>query len=93
MPEMNVRYTEIRSGGTKGMASTYFADARIKTASLPNIIMPTQNSEMIAQGLEQKVRLERLNNIAKKKYNILQDSKGIKKIEALEKNTNVKALQ
>ena len=39
------------------------------------------NSEMIAQGIEQKTRLERLNEIAKKQYNILQDSKGIKKLE------------
>ena len=51
------------------------------------------NSEMISQGLEQKVRLERLNNIAKKQYSILQDSKGIKKIEALEKKKNIKTLQ
>lgn len=51
------------------------------------------NSEMISQGLEQKVRLERLNNIAKKQYSILQDSKGIKKIEALEKKSDVKTLQ
>lgn len=45
------------------------------------------NSEMIAHGIEQKVRLERLNAIAKKQYNILQDSKGIKKIEMLDRNT------
>ena len=51
------------------------------------------NSEMITQGLEQKVRLERLNNIAKKQYNILQDSKGIKKIEALEEKNDVKTLE
>ena len=50
------------------------------------------NSEMISQGIEQKVRLEKLNNIAKKQYSILQDSKGIKKIESLEKN-DVKTLQ
>lgn len=42
------------------------------------------NSEMISQGIEQKVRLERLNNIAKKQYSILQDSKGIRKIEMLD---------
>lgn len=42
------------------------------------------NSEMISQGIEQKTRLERLNEIAKKQYNILQDSNGIKKIEALD---------
>ena len=51
------------------------------------------NSEMIAQGLDQKLRLERLNNIAKKQYSILQDSKGIKKIEALEEKSDVKILQ
>ena len=46
------------------------------------------NSEMIAQGIEQKIRLERLNHIAKKQYSILQDSKGIKRLEDLEKNDN-----
>ena len=50
------------------------------------------NSEMIAQGLEQKVRLERLNTIAKKQYSILQDSKGIKKFEMLDDNSNTKLL-
>ena len=50
------------------------------------------NSEMIAQGLEQKLRLERLNNIAKKQYSILQDSTGIKKIEMLDDNSNTKLL-
>ena len=50
------------------------------------------NSEMIAQGIEQKVRLERLNAIAKKQYSILQDSKGIKKIEMLDENDNDKLL-
>ena len=44
------------------------------------------NSEMIVQGIEQKTRLERLNEIAKKQYNILQDSKGIKKLEGLDNN-------
>ena len=48
------------------------------------------NSDMISQGLEQKVRLERLNCIAKKQYHILQDSKGIKKIEELDNNQNQK---
>lgn len=47
---------------------------------------------MIAQGLEQKVRLENLNNIAKKQYSILQDSKGIKKIKALEEKNDIKTL-
>lgn len=50
------------------------------------------NSEMIAEGIEQKIRLERLNNIAKKQYSILHDSKGIKKIETLDDNTNTKLL-
>ena len=48
------------------------------------------NSEMIAQGIEQKTRLERLNEIAKKQYNILQDSKGIKKSEGLDNNYYIK---
>ena len=51
------------------------------------------NSEMISQGIEQKVRLERLNNIAKKQYSILQDSKGIRKIEMLDDNSNTKLLR
>ncbi len=50
------------------------------------------NSEMIAQGIEQKVRLERLNNIAKKQYGILQDNKGVKKIELLDDHSNKKLL-
>ena len=44
------------------------------------------NSEMISQGIEQKVRLEKLNSIAKKQYGILQDSKGIKKLEKYDNN-------
>lgn len=44
------------------------------------------NAEMINQGIEQSIRLERLNVIAKKQYEILKDSKGIKKIENLDKN-------
>ncbi len=48
------------------------------------------NSEMIVQGIEQKTRLERLNEIAKKQYNILQDSKGIKKLEGLDNNYYIK---
>lgn len=48
------------------------------------------NSEMIAQGIEQKTRLERLNEIAKKQYNILQDSKEIKKLEGLDNNYYIK---
>ena len=50
------------------------------------------NSEMIAEGIEQKIRLEKLNAIAKKQYNILQDSNGIKKIEMLDDNSHTKLL-
>lgn len=49
------------------------------------------NSEMIAEGIDQKIRLEKLNTIAKKQYNILQNSNGIKKIEMLDDN-NAKLL-
>lgn len=42
------------------------------------------NAEMINQGIEQGKRLERLNQIAKKQFEILQDSNGIKRIENLE---------
>ena len=48
------------------------------------------NSEMIAQGIEQKTRLERLNEIAKMQYKILQDCKGIKKLEGLDNNYYIK---
>ncbi len=50
------------------------------------------NSEMIAQGIPQNVRLEKLNAIAKKQYIILQDSTGIKKIEMIENDSNSKLL-
>ena len=38
------------------------------------------NSEMISEGIEQKARLEKLNAIAKKQYNILQNNYNIKDI-------------
>ena len=44
------------------------------------------NAEMIEQGLPQNKRLERLNEIAKKQFDILQYSSGIKKIESLDNN-------
>ena len=50
------------------------------------------NSEMITQGIKQNIRLERLNEIAKKQYNILQDSKGIEKIQKLDNLNNQKRL-
>lgn len=42
------------------------------------------NAEMIAQGIEQKQRVERLNIIAKRQYEVLQDAKGIKRLENME---------
>ena len=39
------------------------------------------NAEMIEQGIEQAKRLDRLNQIAKKQFDILQGTAGIKKIE------------
>ena len=50
------------------------------------------NSEMIAQGIPQNLRLEKLNAIAKKQYNILHDSKGIRKIEMIDNTINTKLL-
>lgn len=41
---------------------------------------------MINQGLSQNKRLERLNEIAKKQFDILQNTSGIKKIERLDNN-------
>ncbi len=46
------------------------------------------NAEMIERGVEAKERLERLNHIAKKQYNILQDNHSVKKIEMLSDETN-----
>ena len=42
------------------------------------------NAEMVKQGIEQKERLQRLNEIAKNQYNILQGNNSIKKIEKLD---------
>ena len=42
------------------------------------------NAEMINQGIAQNKRLERLNEIAKKQFDILQHTSGIKKIEQLD---------
>lgn len=51
------------------------------------------NSEMIAEGIDQKIRLEKLNSIAKKQYSILQNNNGIKKIEVLDDKNRFKELQ
>ena len=50
------------------------------------------NAEMIERGIHQKSRLESLNKIAKKQYDILQDNSSIKKIEALDNNNDNKNL-
>lgn len=42
------------------------------------------NAEMINQGIAQNKRLERLNEIAKKQFDILQRTSGMKKIESLD---------
>ena len=42
------------------------------------------NEEMINQGIKQKDRLQRLNEIAKKQYNILQGNNSIEKIEKID---------
>lgn len=44
------------------------------------------NAEMIAQGIEQDQRVERLNNIAQHQYEVLQDTKGIKKLEEMDES-------
>lgn len=48
------------------------------------------NAEMIEQGIEQKVRLDQLNAIAKKQYTILQDNTNIKQIATLDEEKNLK---
>lgn len=48
------------------------------------------NSEMIAQGIKQKNRLERLNIIAKKQYDILKENNSVKKLNNLENNKTIK---
>ena len=50
------------------------------------------NAEMIERGIESKIRLERLNTIAKKQYNILKDSNSIKRIQDLDEN-NIKKIK
>ena len=51
------------------------------------------NSEMIAEGIKTKTRLEKLNAIAKKQYNILQNSNSIKRIEMMEDKNSFKKLK
>ena len=50
------------------------------------------NAEMISQGLSQIRRLERLNEIAKKQFDILQYTSGIKRIENLDNTSSKKFL-
>lgn len=49
------------------------------------------NAQMIKDGVQQKIRLEKLNNIAKEQYVILNNSQGIKKIENIN-NYNIDLL-
>ncbi len=42
------------------------------------------NAEMITDGIEQKTRIEKLNNTARRQINILRDSSGIKRLEKME---------
>ena len=51
------------------------------------------NSEMIAEGIEQKTRLEKLNAIAKKQYEILQNSNGILNLKPLGQVAHRKVLK
>lgn len=44
------------------------------------------NAEMIAQGKSQEERLERLNEIARKQYIILQDGNNLKMLESMDKD-------
>lgn len=46
--------------------------------------MENLNAEMINQGMAQNKRLERLNEIARKQFSILQHTSGIKKIKSLD---------
>ena len=47
------------------------------------------NSEMVACGIPQKERLDRLNKIAKRQFEILNDTKNIKEIETISKEIPV----
>jgi hypothetical protein len=51
------------------------------------------NAQMIKDGLKQKDRLEKLNNIAKEQYAILYNSNNIKKIEILEDKKHFRKLE
>lgn len=51
------------------------------------------NANMIEQGIEQNIRLEKLNAIAQKQYIALQDSSSIKRIESFDNNVNPTVLQ
>lgn len=46
--------------------------------------LENSNAQMIKEGLEQKDRLEKLNNIAKEQYIILHNSNSIEKIKNLD---------
>ena len=48
------------------------------------------NSEMIFQGIDQRIRLERLNEVAKRQYHILQDNNNVIKLKMLDDKENSK---
>ena len=51
------------------------------------------NAEMIKQGIQQKDRLQRLNEIAKNQYTILQGNNSLKKIENLDNKKNIRRIK
>jgi hypothetical protein len=50
--------------------------------------LENSNAEMIASGLSQRERLEKLNNTAKKQLEILKNNSGIKRLEKMDSNIN-----
>lgn len=62
----------------------------IDSAFKLHLIKENLNAQMIKDGLNQKDRLEKLNNIAKEQYVILHDSNSIEKIELLDNRKYLK---
>ena len=62
---------------------------------MENILINLENlnAEMIKQGLGQKERLEKLNEIAKNQFHILQDNKNIKQLESIDEENTRKELK
>lgn len=51
------------------------------------------NAKMIEDGIEQNVRIEKLNHVAKKQYQILQNDIGIENIETLNEKSQIEKLK